>query len=429
MYAYWRLRIMYALILGYATFYVVRQNMSIAMPGMLAEFGYTKVQAGWMFSAFSITYGFSKLLSGSLCDRSNARYFMATGLLGAAVVNGTMGLTESFTLLGLCYMGNAWFQSMGWAACARLLTRWYGPKQLATRWAIGHVAHQVGSCVALIGIPLLIAYGGSWRWAFGAPACLCLLVGVFALERLRDTPESLGLPGAEIMEQDSDASPQGSSQAATTTPPAPAENASWREIFVCHILPNKALWCLCGANFFIYIIRMGFFHWAPTFLKEVKGISLLESGIKTAFFEIAGVLGGIVAGWISDKYCSGYRGRVSFVFLALLTLCLVGFWYTLHRNSVIGDSLLLLAMGFLTYGPQVLIGVASAEAGSKRAACTAAGLAGTFGYLGGATAGIGIGYLAQHHGWQLTLGTLVGASILCMVFILGTWNNRAESSH
>jgi hypothetical protein len=53
-YAYWRIRILYSLIVGYATFYLVRQNFQVATPKMLNELGYTRAEIGWVFSAFAI---------------------------------------------------------------------------------------------------------------------------------------------------------------------------------------------------------------------------------------------------------------------------------------------------------------------------------------------------------------------------------------
>jgi phosphoglycerate transporter family protein len=410
-YRYWRIRLMYSLILGYSAFYFVRQNMSIAVPNILDNFGYTKTQVGWIFSSFSIIYGIAKFISGSICDRSNARYFMALGLLGAATTSVLMGLSHSIVLLGVCYGINGWFQSMGWPACTRILTHWYGPKQLATCWGICNVSHQLGSVIVLLGVPLIIAYTGSWRWAFLAPGFLCILLSLVLVERLRDTPQSLGLPSIEVKE--------GLCSASSSAGNEP--RASYREIFFEHILPNKPLWTICVANFFVYVVRMGFFNWAPTFLKEMKGISLFQSGFQTACFEVAGIFGGVAAGWLSDKVFNGYRGRVTFVYMLLLTLAIAAFGYLPHASGL-QDVLLLMSMGFLIYGPQVLIGVAGAEFGSQKAACAAAGLTGTFGYLGGAFSGVGVGFVAQHYGWHATLMLFMAASVLGALCALSTWN-------
>lgn len=412
-YSYWRFRLMYTLIIGYSAFYIVRQNMSIAVPDLLKEFGYTKTQVGWIFTGFSIIYGISKFISGSICDRSNVRYFMTIGLLGAAICNLVIGSASSILCLGIFYGLNGWFQSMGWPACTRTLTHWYGPKQLATRWGMCNISHQIGSVIILLGTPALILYTGNWRSAFWGPGVVCLLIAAFLFNRLRDTPSSLGLPTVEDYEN----------LEGKRCPLAGEPKASYKEIFLKHILPNKPLWTVCIANFFVYVVRMGFFNWAPTFLKEIKGISLMQSGFQTAAFELAGIFGGVLAGWLSDRAFNGYRGRVSFLYMMLLTVAILIFWYVPHV-SIFADTLLLFVMGFLIYGPQVLIGVAGAEFGSKQAACAAAGLTGTFGYLGGAASGVGIGYIAENYGWGATLGTFVVAALLGGLCVLTTWNQK-----
>lgn len=407
-YSYWRFRLLLALIIGYSAFYIVRQNMSIAVPGILDTFGYTKTQVGWIFTSFSVIYGISKFISGTLCDRSNARIFMTVGLLGAAAVNLGIGFSNSIIMLGVFYGLNGWFQSMGWPPCTRILTHWYGPRQLGSRWGICNASHQIGSSIILIGGPLLLLFF-SWRSAFIIPSVVCSFVALYIYNRLRDTPKSLGLPCIESQEglplrEDAEK----------------GERATLKEIFLEHILPNKPLWYVCIANFFVYIVRMGFFNWAPTFLKEMRGISLLESGFQTTCFEIAGLVGGLAAGWLSDHIFNGFRGRVSAIYMTLLIGAILLFWYLPTGYGL--DSLLMFAMGFLIYGPQVLIGVAGAEFGTHKAACAAAGFTGTFGYLGGAVSGVGVGYIAEHFGWGVTLGCFVASAIAGVFFLTLTWN-------
>lgn len=410
-YTYWRFRLMYSLIIGYTAFYIIRQNFSIAVPQMLDEFGYTKTQIGWIFSAFSIVYGFSKFINGAISDKSNARYFMVLGLLGAAILNIMMGFTQSIVIIGVLYAMNGWVQSMGWPPITRLLTHWYGPKELGTKWGICNSSHQIGSIIILNGGALLLLHY-SWRSVFLIPGIICAITAIWLFERLRDTPHSLGLPSIEEKE---------GLVAQNLASNLDDEDPSFKEIFMEEILPNKALWYVCIANFFVYLVRMGFFNWAPTFLSQSKGISLLNAGFQTSAFELAGLFGGIIAGWLSDKHFNGFRGRVSFLYMLTLAFAIAFFWWA--PASMPGLSLaLMFAMGFLIYGPQVLAGVAAAEFGSHRAACAANGLTGTFGYIGGAASGVGVGFLADVWGWNATLIAFVICSLLGAAFFTLTWN-------
>lgn len=416
-YTYWRFRLILALIVGYSAFYIVRQNFSMAVPSMLRELGYTKHQVGWIFTTFSIVYGFSKFISGTISDRSNARYFMTMGLLGAALVNLMMGFSESILLIGFMYAANGFFQSMGWPPCTRLLTHWYGPRQLGTRWGIVNASHQIGSVAILMGGGWLISHY-SWRHAFIVPGLICLVLAFFVFERLRDVPRSLGLPSIEEKE--------GLTNNAGSEEASEEERLTYRQIFLEKILPNRPLWCVCIANFFVYIVRMGVFNWGPTFLQEYKGINLFQAGKQLSLFEIAGLIGGFLAGYLSDHWFRGRRGRVSFLYMVILAAAVSGFWFVPATMPFVGIFCLFM-MGFLVYGPQVLIGVAAAEFGSKKAACAAAGLTGTFGYLGGAVSGIGVAYVATRWGWGATLCCFVVAACLGALCFLFIWNKTEQN--
>ncbi len=196
-YAYWRLRLTYSLIIGYAAFYCVRQNFCIAVASK--KFPFDVEAIGWGFSIFAIIYGTFKFVSGAVCDRSNARYFMPIGLVGAALTSLVAGCTSSAFWIGLMYAVNACFQSMGWPSVSRSLTQWFGPKDLGTRWGIVNASHQIGSIIILMSGAWLIEHY-TWRHAFIVPAILCLGVAVWLWDRLRDTPESMGLPSVEEYE-------------------------------------------------------------------------------------------------------------------------------------------------------------------------------------------------------------------------------------
>ena len=75
-----RLQVFLGIFIGYAGYYLVRRNFTLAMPNLI-ELGYSKAELGLALSGVSIAYGLSKFVMGSVSDRSNARIFMALGLL------------------------------------------------------------------------------------------------------------------------------------------------------------------------------------------------------------------------------------------------------------------------------------------------------------------------------------------------------------
>lgn len=81
---YWEFRTMAMCIFGYALFYFVRKNLSIAMPYLNEEMGISKSDLGLFLTLHGLIYGLSKFFNGIWGDRSNARYFLVTGSSSAA---------------------------------------------------------------------------------------------------------------------------------------------------------------------------------------------------------------------------------------------------------------------------------------------------------------------------------------------------------
>src|SRR5437016_9476370 len=169
-YRYWQKRVLFSSIIGYATFYFVRKNLSIAMPVMQSSLGFKKTQLGLFLTLHGVLYGVSKFANGFLGDRANARAFMAFGLGASALMNVLFGFNSAVVALGLIWMANGWFQGMGFPPCARLLAHWFPPKQLASRMSIWNTSHQIGGglVAALCGYLVVI----DWRLAFFVPAAI-----------------------------------------------------------------------------------------------------------------------------------------------------------------------------------------------------------------------------------------------------------------
>jgi phosphoglycerate transporter family protein len=412
-YRYWRLRIMYSAIFGYAAFYLVRLNLSMAMPVMANQFNYTKAEMGAVVTIWSIVYGIGKFVNGYFSDRSDARTFMTVGLFGTAIANIFMGMGSHLYYFVAFWAVSAWFQSMAWPPVARMLTHWFSPKELGTKWGIWSTSHQIGGLTIFLLAAYLIEHYG-WRSAFYLPAFFAIGIAFLLYNRIRDTPESIGFPPPEIYKGD-------------VQKPVLVEleaHLTHKELLK-RVLLNRLLWFVCLGNMCLYIVRIGIFTWAPTFLQEMKGSTLMASGWQSAAFEVAGLLGGVAAGWISDRYFSGRRGPVSSVYMTGLIFALLYFWKGPSGHAWM-DAFAMLPIGFMVYGPQVLAGVAAADFSSKKAVGLATGLIGVFGYLGGAISGIGTGIIADTWGWDGGFIFFTICAMLGVVAFAVTWNHRAK---
>lgn len=412
-YRYWRIRIMYALMIGYAAFYIVRLNFSMAMPAFLKDFDLTTSDLGVILSLFSVIYGVGKLLNGILADHANPQYFMAIALAASGVVSILLGLSAGIVMISFLWLLNAWFQSMAWPPCARSMTKWYPPTKRGLMWGIWNSSHQIGGVISLVITGYLIQYFG-WRAAFIVPGIFVIMLVPLLINRLRDTPASMGLPCLT----------QHNAEAYDTDAHIETSTDSVKTVLSKHILHNKYLWYLCFANFFVYIIRIGILTWAPLFLLQSKNINLVNAGWSTASFQFAGIFGGLLAGYLSDTICRGRRGPINLIFSIVLVVGLLAL-YWLPEGNFIYAALVLAVIGFMVYGPQMLVGVAAADVSTANAAATATGLTGTFGYLGSTVCSLLIGLIVAFWGWDAGLLFFIASGAIASFLFLLTWNAKA----
>jgi OPA family glycerol-3-phosphate transporter-like MFS transporter/OPA family sugar phosphate sensor protein UhpC-like MFS transporter len=403
-YRYWQRRILFSTIIGYAMFYFVRKNLSVAMPGMGKDLGISKADLGLFLTLHGVLYGVSKFANGFLGDRTNARTFMAAGLILSAIVNVCFGFSSAVVTLGLLWMLNGWVQGMGFPPCARLMAHWFSPKELATNFSIWNTSHSIGAGLVVVLCGYLATY--NWRLCFFVPAGLAILCSLFLLVALRDTPPSLGLPEVEGTQQAS--KPEGFS------------SAPLRQMF-----GNKYIWLLGLASFCLYTVRYAVLDWGPTFLTEMKGINLTSASWMVAAFEASGVAGMLVSGWLTDRVFGGRGARLCVFSMALSGLSVLLFW-KLPTHSLWISALLLCLTGFFLYGPQALVGVIVVNLATKRLAATAIGFTGVFSYASTLVSGWGMGALVQHHGWNMALAGLTGIAALSTLLFALVWPAKAH---
>ncbi len=416
-YRYWRLRIFYSMFIGYVFYYFTRKSFTFAMPALMKDLGYDKADLGILVSVLYFTYGLSKFVSGVMSDQSNPRFFMAFGLIITGFATIFFGLASSLILFAIFWGINGWFQGWGWPPCARLLTHWYSQSERGSWWSVWSTSHNVGGFLIPILAGACAEYFG-WRSAMFVPGALCILMGFVLMNRLRDTPQSLGLPAIEKFRNDFPSSQKQDD--------AKEKELSTKEILFDYVLTNKWLWILAVASFFVYIVRMAINDWSALYLIETKDYSMLKANACVSAFEIGGLFGMLVAGWLSDKIHSGRRGPMNVLFSIGMLGAVVFLWLTPEASAWI-DTAALFTIGFFLFGPQMLIGLAAAELSHKKAAGTASGFAGWFAYFGATAAGYPLGKIAQDYGWSGFFMILCACGAITVLLFLPMWNARAQS--
>jgi len=401
----WQKRVVLYSAIGYAFFYLVRKNLSMAQPGMMEE-GVISIEAlGVIMTAHGLLYGASRFINGLWADRVNARVFMVLGLLMSAVLNLLFGCVSLTVLFSVFWLANGWTQGMGFPPCTKMLTHWIHPKELATKMSIWNASHSVGAVMALGLCSLLIWLGFNWRWCFWIPGVLALAAAALVFLMVRETPSEVGLPEIEVGAARRDA----------------AKPDRFRLVF-----GNKVIWIVSAANFFVYSVRFGFLDWGPTFLKQFKGIPVAKGGLMIIAFELAAVVGTVFAGWITDRIFGG-RGQRTCVFcMASAALFAFAFWWLPAGAPMWQATLLLMGAGFCIYGPQALAGIITANQATKDAAALATGFSGACGYLSTTVSGIGLALVSKHFGWGGALAVIALLAVVGMALFMLAWSSSAD---
>ncbi len=423
--AYRRLRwqVFTGIFVGYAGFYLVRNNFALAMPAILkAHPEYTKAQLGSAMTGLALAYGLSKFIMGSVSDRSNPRWFMSLGLLLSCGITALFGLWPAIygslaLIIGLQSL-NGWVNGMGWPPSGKTMVHWWSTKERGFTVGSWNVAHNIGGAAIAIFATWSVGYFNDWGATFYFNAAIAACVAVVIMVLLRDTPQSCGLPPIE--QYKNDYPPDYTVQHERTL--------SFKEIFIGYVLNNKFLWFIAIANAFIYFVRYGVLNWIPTYLQLSKGFNFKEAGFAYTAFELAGIPGTILCGLISDKVFKGRRAPATILFMAFTLAGVIVYWLN-EKGPLWLDITALIAIGFFIYGPIMLVGLHALDLVPKKAAGTAAGFTGFFGYaFGSAIAGTGVGWIWDRWGTNSVFITMIVCCVLTMGFSALTLAHRTTSA-
>lgn len=428
-------RMLVTTIIGYTLFYFLRKNLSLAMPGLAQDYGITKTSLGLFLTLHGVVYGLGKFVCGPLSDRSRPRRFLMGGLLMALVANVVFGFGPVFaslcaggadgaafttalvTILGVAWVANGFFQSMGNPPCLKLLSHWVPPDELATKLSIWNSSHSIGAglvtvlCGYIMGLGALGADGvgiGMWRWCFWAPA---LIAGAGLVLLFFTLP---GTPAEEGMDRRVSSATRNSSESRTS-----GISAAKR------VYLNPTMWVLGASCFMVYLARFAILDWGPMLMKEAKGVSLAGAGWTVATFEIAGILGTLFSGFATDRLAGGRAPRVCLFMMLGAAAGLAAFWLLPSGSPTLFYILALSFAGFCIYGPQAMTGATAVNLATKSLAGTAVGFTSLFSYASVLVSGWGMGWLTDKTGgWGVPFAAVIGATFLGAGLFLVLWTTK-----
>jgi OPA family sugar phosphate sensor protein UhpC-like MFS transporter len=199
-----------------------------------------------------------------------------------------------------------------------------------------------------------------------------------------DTPESKGLPSIQKLSGEQI---------------KPEDKMPTRELQKM-IFRHPGIWVIALSSAFIYITKYAIAGWGVLFLQKEGGFTLEEATQIIAFSAAFGVLGTVLAGWLSDKVFASDRIKPAILsgavaFLSLVFFLFVGGGYMMN---IVYVSIFSLAMGVLYC---IVAGLMAVDIVPRKATGAALGIVGISSYVAAGLQDITSGYLIQYNTVQV----------------------------
>jgi len=409
---HWRKRVFLTTWITYSTFYLCRVNMSIAVPGIMDEFGYSKTAMGGVMTALLIAYAAGQFINGQLGDKFGARRLITLGILVSALLNIAFGFSPGITVMIAIWALNGYFQSMGWAPSVKTIANWFPPYIRGKMGGLLGSSYQIGNAYSWALAGFVTGLMG-WRWAFWVPAIIFIISGIHWYIRSRNAPEEVGLPTIE-------------NETNKVEPQVGEDHHLGFGYTLKLVATSRSIWVLAFGLFFLNIVRYGFMSWAPTYMFEVQKATISTAAYKAIALPIAGSLGALCAGWLTDKFFQSRRAPVATVMLLLLSV-FAWLYPQVPAQSWLLSLLCLLAIGFMTYGPHVLIvGIMPMDLGTRKASSSVAGFIDGFGYIGAGLTGVFSGWLIDNYSWDAAFYLWVISAAIAAVLMVILWKYKPQ---
>ncbi len=382
-----RNRTFWGVTIAYSLYYVCRMSINVVKQPLIDDGILSAGELGLVGSALLFVYAIGKFMNGFIADYCNVRRFMATGLFISAVINllmGALGFVKGMlpaAVIFICFAVlwgiNGWMQSMGSAPGVISLSRWFPQAKRGSYYSLFSSSPYIGEFISYNILAVVVGWLG-WQSGFIMAALAGLIGAAIILLFVSDTPESKGLPSIQ----------QISGEALTKEDRMPTRELQKM------VLKHPGIWVIALSSAFIYITKYAIAGWGVLFLQKARGFELAQASQVIAFSAVFGILGTVLAGWLSDKVFKGDRIKPAVLSgiistSSLILFLFVGGGFVLNIFYV---SLFSLAVGVLYC---IVAGLMAVDIVPRKATGAALGVVGISSYVAAGLQDITSGYLIQ----------------------------------
>jgi MFS transporter, OPA family, glycerol-3-phosphate transporter len=409
------------LVLGltYSFLYMGRYNLNAATSALGGSL--TNRDFGDIFGLGTLVYGCAFIVNGPLTDRLGGRTTILIAAAGSALCNLGMGAVLRLgwthhlaTTYSVLYAANMYFQSFGAVSIVKVNAHWFHVRERGTFGGLFGILISLGLYFAFDWSRVVIRALGV-EWAFFAPAIVLLVFFVLDWLVVFDRPGDTGHPDVETEE---------AALSAAAEQPSLLEVA--RRLVTHPVLVTVALVEFCSGYF-----RQSVMQWAPKFAKQ--------TGLQSEFVHahwgwmlcVAGILGGMTAGAVSDHVFGSRRGPSTLLLYSLMLACTIAATFSLD-SPVLGWLLVVMSMSIIgVHG--LLSGTASMDFAGKRNTGLAVGIIDGCVYLGTALQSVVLGrWLPQESSpeaadpahWRIWPVLILPAAVAGLLLSTRLWSAR-----
>ncbi len=379
--------------------YMDRANISVAASALSSELELSKVQMGYIFSAFAWTYSFMQIPGGILVDSIKTRILYPFILVAWSVATLIQGLVSSLAAIIGCRMAIGLFEAPSYPANNKIVTHWFPPEERASAIAV-YTSGQFIGLAFLLPVLTLIQSAFGWRGLFIISGLIGIVWAVFWYILYRD-PQDL----------EQSTSPENSQNNSQANSVVEQDAFDWSKVLLA--FSSRKLWGVYISQFCLGGTFIFFLTWFPSYLEETRGLSLSSTGLVASIPFIAAFFGVLLSGFASDAlvrrgFSNEFARKAPVITGLALSSCIVGANYVDTTTGVtlflsiafFGNGLASINWVFVSLlAPKNMVGV----------------VGGCFNFIGGLSAvivPIAIGYLAKDGDFKPALALIAGLAML-----------------
>lgn len=404
--------------------YADRATLSISGSGLSKELSLDSVTMGYLFSAFGWSYVAAQIPGGWLLDRFGSKWVYAlsislwslftlmqgwVGFLGGGTI--IVSLFALRLLVGLA-------EAPSFPANARLVAAWFPGSERGTASAFFNSGQYFAT---VLFTPLMgwIAHDFGWRAVFYVMGGLGIVMALLWIKliygpndhpMINDAERVYIKDGGGLVDMD------------VKSPTKAKSGPQWSHIK--QLLSSRMLLGVYIGQYAITVLTYFFLTWFPIYLVKERGLTILQAGFVAVLPALAGFIGGVLGGVISDAILRRTGSltiarKVPIIGGMLLSMSIIGCNYVDSQVMIVG----LMALAFFGKGIGALGWAVVSDTSPKQSGGLSGGLFNMFGNTAGITTPIVIGYIlsvtGSFNGALIFIGLNALLAVLCYAFVVG----------